>query len=278
MRRSRIAVLAAAAIAACVLAVPTVARAQPKAGKAMVRVAHFSPDASYVDVYMVSLNRKQLFPNVFYKSVSAYWAVAAGPFTYEVRAAGAAPESAPVIQVKGNLEAGKAYTVAAVGRRDQPQGLLLRDDMTASAPGRARVRFLDAAFELPAVDIAVSGGPMLRSLAFPEPTGYRQVDSGRYRVEVRRSGGDAVLVKGMVAVEPGSVTSVALVGGAGAPRELYAFSDAAGSGTAPAGGVRTGAGGTAPSSRPPTAPVPLLAAGLVALVAAGVAGRRRGRA
>jgi hypothetical protein len=278
VRRSRIAVLAAAAITACVLAVPTVARAQPKPGQAMVRVAHFSPDASYVDVYMVSLNRKQLFPNVFYKSVSAYWAVAAGPFTYEVRAAGAAPESEPVIQVKGNLDAGKAYTVAAVGRRDQLQGLLLRDDMTPSAPGRAKVRFLDAAFELPAVDIAVSGGPVLKSLAFPEPTGYRQVDSGRYRVEVRRSGGDAVLVKGTVAVEPGSVTSVALVGGGGAPRELYAFSDAAGSGTAPAGGIRTGAGGTAPSSRAPTAPVPLFAAGLVALVAAAVAGRLRGRA
>jgi Domain of unknown function (DUF4397) len=295
VRRSRIAVLAAAAVTACVLAVPTVARAQPKPGQAMVRVAHFSPDASYVDVYMVSLNRKQLFPNVFYKSVSAYWAVAAGPFTYEVRAAGAAPESEPVIQVKGNLAAGKAYTVAAVGRRDQLQGLLLRDDMTPSAPGRAKVRFLDAAFELPAVDISVSGGPVLKSLAFPEPTGYRQVDSGRYRVEVRRSGGDGVLVKGTVAVEPGSVTSVvlvkgtvavepgsvtsvALVGGAGAPRELYAFSDAAGSGTAPAGGIRTGAGGTAPSSRAPTAPVPLLAAGVVALVAAGVAGRRRGRA
>jgi hypothetical protein len=227
---------------------------------------------------MVSLNRKQLFPNVFYKSVSAYWAVAAGPFTYEVRAAGAAPESEPVIQVKGNLDAGKAYTVAAVGRRDQLQGLLLRDDMTPSAPGRAKVRFLDAAFELPAVDISVSGGPVLKSLAFPEPTGYRQVDSGRYRVEVRRAGGDAVLVKGTVAVEPGSVTSVALVGGGGAPRELYAFSDAAGSGTAPAGGIRTGAGGTAPSSRAPTAPVSLLAAGLVALVAVGAVRRRRGRA
>jgi hypothetical protein len=278
VRRSRIAVLAAAAVTACVLAVPTVAGAEPKPGQAMVRVAHFSPDASYVDMYMVSLNRKQLFPNVFYKSVSAYWAVAAGPFTYEVRAAGAAPESEPVMQVKGNLDAGRAYTVAVVGRRDQLQGLLLRDDMTPSAPGRAKVRFLDAAFELPSVDIAVSDGPVLDSLAFPEPTRYRQVDSGRYRVEVRRSGGDAVLVKGMVAVEPGSVTSVALVGGAGAPRELYAFSDAAGSGTAPAGGVRTGAGGTAPSSRAPSAPVPLLAAGLVALVAAGSAGRRRGRA
>ena len=277
MRRSRIAVVAAAVMTACVLAVPAVARAQAGPGQALVRVAHFSPDASYVDVYMVSLNRKQLFPNVFYKSVSSYWAVSAGPFTYEVRAAGATPESEPVIQVKGNLAAGKAYTVAAVGRRDRLQGLLLRDDMAPSAPGKAKVRFLDAAFDLPTVDIAVAGGPVLESrLAYPEPTGYRQLDSGSYRVEVRRAGAEAVLVKGTVSVKPGTVTSVALLGGAGEPRELYAFSDAAGSRSAPAGGIRTGAGGTAPSSRGPAAPVLLLpAAALVALVGVAAARRRR---
>src|SRR4029453_15717102 len=230
---------------------------------------------------MVSLNRSQLFPNVFYKSVSAYWAVAAGPFTYEVRAAGAAPESRPVIQVKGNLAAGKAYTVAAVGRRDRLQGVLLRDDMAPAAPGKAKVRFLDAAYHLPSVDIAVAGGPVLGSrVAFPEPTGYRQLASGSYRVEVRRSGTEAALVNGTVAVRPGTVTSVALVGGAGEPRELYAFSDAAGSRWAPAGGIRTGAGGIAPSSRAPTAPVPLLTAAALVVGVAMAAGtaRRRSRA
>jgi hypothetical protein len=284
VRRHRIAVLAAV-MTACVLAVaagPAAAGAAAGPGQALVRVAHFSPDASYVDVYMVSLNRRQLFPNVFYKSVSAYWAVAAGPFTYEVRAAGASPESQPVIQVKGNLAAGRAYTVAAVGRRDRLQGVLLRDDMAPSAPGKAKVRFLDAAYDLPSVDIAVAGGPVLESkVAFPKPTGYRQVASGRYRVEVRRSGAEAVLVKGTVAVGPGTVTSVALVGGAGEPRELYAFSDAAGSRSAPAGGIRTGAGGTASSSHTPPAPVPLFA--VVALVVLGVplaagTARRRVRA
>jgi hypothetical protein len=260
-------------------AVPAAAEAEPE--RALVRVAHFSPDASYVDVYMVSLNRRQLFPNVFYKSVSAYWPVTAGPFTYEVRAAGAAPESEPVIQVKGNLAAGKAYTVAAVGRRDRLQGVLLRDDMSPSAPGKAKVRFLDAALDLPAVDFAVAGGPVVESrVGFREPTGYRQLASGRYRVEVRRSGAEAVVARGTVAVRPGTVTSVALVGGAGEPRELYAFSDAAGSRSAPAGGIRTGAGGTAPSSRAPTAPVPLLVAAALVVGVAMAAGtaRRRSRA
>jgi Domain of unknown function (DUF4397) len=278
VRRSRIAVMATAVMAACVLTVPAAA-AKAAPGQAKVRVAHFSPDASYVDVYMVSLNRRQLFPNVFYKTVSSYWAVSAGPFTYEVRAAGATPESEPVIQVKGNLAAGKSYTVAAVGRRDQLQGLLLRDDMAPSAPGKAKVRFLDAALDLPTVDIAVAGGRVLESrLAYPEPTGYRQLDSGRYRVEVRRAGAGAVLVKGTVAVKPGTVTSVALLGGAGEPRELYAFSDAAGSRSAPAGGIRTGAGGTVPSSRGPAAPVHLLAVVVAALAVAGAARLRRVRA
>jgi hypothetical protein len=282
VRRLRIAVLATAVTTACVLAmaaVPAAAEAEPE--RALVRVAHFSPDASYVDVYMVSLNRRQLFPNVFYKSVSAYWPVTAGPFTYEVRAAGAAPESEPVIQVKGNLAAGKAYTVAAVGRRDRLQGVLLRDDMSPSAPGKAKVRFLDAALDLPAVDFAVAGGPVVESrVGFREPTGYRQLASGRYRVEVRRSGAEAVVARGTVAVRPGTVTSVALVGGAGEPRELYAFSDAAGSRWAPAGGIRTGAGGIAPSSRAPTAPVPLLTAAALVVGVAMAAGtaRRRSRA
>jgi hypothetical protein len=274
VRRSRIAVVAAA-----VLGLPAVARAQAVPGKSLVRVAHFSPDASYVDVYMVSLNRRQLFPNVFYKSVSGYWAVAAGPSTYEVRPAGAAPESEPAIRVEGDLAAGKAYTVAAVGRRDRLQGVLLRDDLRMSAPGTGKVRFLDAAFDLGTVDIGLPGGRVLGAgVAFPEPTGYRQLASGSYRVQVRRSGADAVLVEGTAAVKPGTVTSVALVGGAGKPRELYAFGDATGTRAAPAGGIRTGAGGTAPSSR--TAPTPLLLPGAAVLVAVltVAAARRRARA
>jgi hypothetical protein len=268
-----------AAVAACVLGMPRLAApAQAAPGdQAMIRIAHFSPDASYVDVYMVSLNRKQLFPNVFYKGVSAYWKVAAGPFTYEVRPAGATPESTPAIRVTGTLAAGKAYTVAAVGRKAELRGVLIRDDMSPSAPGKAKVRFLDAAIDLPQVDIALADGRTLSSgVAFPEPTRYAQLASGNYKVEVRRSGANAVLVKGNVAVRPGTVTSVALLGGAGKPRELFAFGDATGTRVAPSGGIRTGAGGTAPSSCAPVAPVLLLAAAGGALLA--VSARRRVRA
>jgi hypothetical protein len=269
-------------VAVCVLSLPAARAQAASAGQAMIRIAHFSPDASYVDVYMVSLNRRQLFPNVFYKGVSAYWKVAAGPFTYEVRPAGATPESPPAIRVTGRLEAGKAYTAAAVGSKADLRGVLFRDDMSPSAPGKAKVRFLDAAVDLPRVDIGLSGGRTLSSgVRFPRPTRYAQLASGSCKVEVRRSGAEAVLVKGNVAVRQGTVTSVALLGGAGKPRELLAFGDAAGSRVAPSGGIRTGAGGTAPSSRAPAAPVPLqlvAAAGLLAVAALRLAGTARRRA
>jgi hypothetical protein len=282
--RGRLRTVLTVALAVCALSLPAAAGAHAApAGQAMVRIAHFSPDASYVDVYMVSLNRKQLFPNVFYKGVSAYWKVAAGPFTYEVRPAGATPESPPAIRVTGRLEAGKAYTVAAVGPKADLRGVLLRDDMSPSAAGKAKVRFLDAAVGLPRVDIALSGGRAISSgVGFPQPTRYTELASGSYKVEVRRSGAGAVLVKGNLVVRQGTVTSVALLGGAGEPRELFAFGDAAGSRVAPSGGIRTGAGGTAPSSRAPAAPVPfrLVAAGvgLLAALALRLAGTARRRA
>ena len=99
--------------------------------------------------------------------------------------------------------------------------------MAPSAPGRGKVRFLDAAFDLPAVDIAVSGGPVLRSLAFPEPTG---TGSWTRAATGSRCGARAAprSSRGRSRSWAGTVTSVVLVGGAGAPRELYAFRDAAG--------------------------------------------------
>jgi Domain of unknown function (DUF4397) len=236
--------LAGAAVLAAVLAAaPAAGAAAP--GQAMIRIAHFSPDAAYVDVYVVSLNRNQLFPNVFYKNVSAYWKVDAGPFTYEVRAAGAAPTSPPAIRLTGNLRAGRAYTVAALGPGTDLRAVLLSDDLAPTAKGRARVRFLDAAVGLPAVDVAVDGEVLAPKLAFAAPSAYQPLRSGRLRVEARRPGGDRVLLRDDLRVRAGTVASAVLVGGAGQPREVFAFADATGAGTMPTGGIRTGAGGAA---------------------------------
>jgi hypothetical protein len=241
-------------------------------GKAMIRIAHFSPDAAYVDVYVVSLNRNQLFPNVFYKNVSAYWQVNAGPFSYEVRAAGASPSSKPAIKLTGRLQAGHAYTVAAVGPKTDLRAVLLSDDMGATEVGRARVRFLDAALDLPKVDVAVDGRVLSPKLSFAAPSTYRALPVGKLRVEARRSGGGGVLLRDSLRVRAGTVSSAVLLGGGGQPREVFAFSDATGVARMPAGGIKTGAGGAARAEGPRPSLL-LLAVGLLALGGLAIASR-----
>jgi hypothetical protein len=255
--------LAAAAVTVAALALAPAAAGAAAPGKAMIRIAHFSPDAEYVDVYVVSLNRNQLFPNVFYKNVSAYWQVDAGPFTYEVRAAGASPSSRPAIRLTGRLRAGRAYTVAAVGPKTDLRAVLLNDDMAPTDPGRAKVRFISAAVGLPKVDLAVDGQLLSPKLSFAAPSRYRPFAAGQLRVEARRSGGGGVLLRDNLQVRAGTVSSAVLLGGGGQPREVFSFSDATGVGKMPAGGIKTGAGGAARAGTRPA--LLLVAVGLLAL-------------
>jgi len=271
MGRYKLRALAGAVMAAAALAaLPGVAGAAPK--QAMVRIAHFSPDAEYVDVYVVTLNRKQMFPNVFYKNVSAYWAVNAGPFTYEVRPAGVSATTAPVVRLTGDLKPGGAYTVVAVGKKTDLSAVLLRDDLSPTDRNSTKVRFLDAAVDLPPLDIAVGGKVVSPGVSFSSSTGYRQLPTGLVRLEARKAGGTDVVIRDELSLKAGTVNSVALIGGAGQPREAFRFADATGVRTMPSGALRTGDGGMAPSpSRQPAALGLLTMAGAAALGGAALA-------
>jgi Domain of unknown function (DUF4397) len=263
--------LVLALCAASLLALPVAAGAQ--SGPAQVRVAHFSPDAPAVDVYV---NGDRVLSGVEYKTVSDYLELPAGSYELAVRPAGAAAASDPVIEATAEVEGGNAYTVAAVGALDDIEGQILPDDLSAPAAGKAKVRVIHAAPEVPAVDVAVEGGPTLfEGAEFPAATDYAQVEAGTYPVQVTAAGGGDVLVEASLPVKAGTISSVAAVGGAGKDAELLAIVDATGAGRAPHGAIATGAGGTAAS----VPGVSLVLAGAVVLalagLAAGVSRRRR---
>lgn len=81
----------------------------PAAGKAKVRVYHFSPDAPAVDVKLAG--GATLIPNLAFPNSSDYLEVDAGSYNLQVTPAGA---SAVVIDLAGtNLQAGRIYSVFA---------------------------------------------------------------------------------------------------------------------------------------------------------------------
>lgn len=244
-------------------------------GNAMVRVAHFSPDAPAVDVYV---NGNKTLSGVPYKTVSKYLSVPSGTYRFEVRPAGADPSSKAVIDASSPLQAGQAATVAAIGALANIQGKVYVDDLSAPTSGKAKVRVIHAASEVPAVDVAVAGGPTLFSgVSYPNATRYAEVAAGSYNLEVRPAGSQNAVLSATQAVTAGNIYTIAAMGGAGKSPELLPVVDSAGMAQPPTGGAATGAGGTARDSGPsPAVPAALAAAGLLALgTAAGL--RRRGR-
>lgn len=179
---------------------------------ARVRVVHASPDAPAVDVYA---DGSKVLTNVAYKGSSDYLTVPAGAHNFKVFATGANPSSGtPVINADATLEAGKDYTVAAIGKLAQIKPLVLVDDNTAPAAAKAHVRVVHASPDAPAVDVAVKGGPVLfPNLAFGKDAGPLPVDAGTYDLEVRPAGTMTVaLAVNGVQLQAGKIYTIFAVG------------------------------------------------------------------
>jgi len=162
-----------------------------QAGDARVRVAHASPDAPDVDVWVDGV---VVLEGVPFRAVSDYLTLPAGDHNVKVSPAGATEPI--VIDADLNLEAGTDYTVAAIGLLADIRPLVLIDDNGAPEAGTAHVRFVHASPDAPAVDVAVKGGPVIISdVAFGEAGVYTPVDMDRYDLEVRAAGTETVALE-----------------------------------------------------------------------------------
>lgn len=180
---------------------------ESEGGAAMVRVAHLSPNAPAVDVYV---DDTAVLEDVPFGAVSDYLEVPAGERQVEVTAAGDPDTS--VFAGAVPVEAETAYTIAATGElgdmADQPFApLVLEDDTTAPADDAARLRVVHLSPDAPAVDVTVasSGDALFDGVAFGE-FGTVEVPAGDYTVQIR---GDTEGNDGDVAAE----FDVSLAGG-----------------------------------------------------------------
>ena len=169
-----------------------------------VRVAHLSPDAPNVDVYVNDTLVAEL-TNVPFQAVSGYLDL--GAATQNVKVFVTGTNTNPVIDADLTLLPGEAYTVAAtglVGASDLVP-IVLTDNRQSGAANESRVRFVHLSPDAPNVDITVEGGPTLFSdVAFREFTDYGTVSAGTYDLEARLSSGGALAL---------AVPDVTLMGG-----------------------------------------------------------------
>jgi hypothetical protein len=173
-----------------------------------IRVVHASPDAPAVDVW---INDSLAIENAPFKGITDYTSLDTGMYNIKVVPNGATEPV--VIEADLTLEA-KDYTVVALGKLADIEPLVLIDNNSAPAAGKAHVRFVHASPDAPAVDIAVKGGLVLfGNVAFKEIGDYLPVDAGTYDLEVRIAGTEDVAldVPGL-ALADGTVYTVFAMG------------------------------------------------------------------
>lgn len=160
----------------------------PATATGAVRVVHLSPDAPPVDILV---NGQPAITDLAFPMASASAALPAGTYAVAVTPAGANDQV--VLAAALPVTADTDTTVVAVGQLAALELLVLADDNAAPAPGMAKVRFVHASPDAPAVDIAVAGGPVLfPDVAFKEDGGYAAVPAGTYDLEVRVAGTETV--------------------------------------------------------------------------------------
>jgi len=255
--RGRRRLLVAIALPALAVVWGGAAPATAQAATAHIRLAHFSPDTPEMDVYLVGFDgeEQRVLEGLGYGEVSDYAELEPGSYSFLLRPMGAPADSDPAVTASADLEAGAAYTFAAMGPHDQLQKALLTDDLAPPPAGQARVRLIQASSTAGEVDVIAADGPVLaEDRPFASATEYAAVAAGQWTVQVTTSGaGDFVR---QLDLEAGTVNTLVVLEGTGGGPELTRVVDATGvdvssggplgaSAAMPLGGVATGAGGAA---------------------------------
>jgi hypothetical protein len=153
--------------------------------KSNVRVIHTSYDAPAVDV---SVAGTVAISNLGYLASSGYAEVAAGTTNVQVTPTGAT--SPVVINADLPLDADKSFTVFAVNQLSAIEAVFV-EDMRQINAAKAKIRFLHASPDAPAVDIKVGDGngtALFAGSAFKSVSNYIEVDGGTYDLAITGAG------------------------------------------------------------------------------------------
>jgi hypothetical protein len=94
-----------------------------------------------------------------------------------------------VINADLTIDENKNYSVFAVDSVSKISAVVVADDLTAPASGKAHVRFIHLSPNAPAVDVAVTGGAVVfGNKSFKDATAFTPLDAGTYNLEVRVAG------------------------------------------------------------------------------------------
>ncbi len=176
----------------------------PETSNSLVKVIHASPDAPGVDLLV---DNTIAGTNLTFPNNTGYLTVPSGTRNIKVNVTGT---MTTVIEANVNFMGNKNYSVFAVNSVSNIEPLLIEDDLTAPAQGKAHVRFIHLSPDAPAVDITLTDGTVVfGNRAFKDFTAFTPLDAGTYDLQVRVAGTNTVALDlPGITVEAGKIYTV----------------------------------------------------------------------
>lgn len=171
------------------LTAPTAPMEEPFA---TLRLAHVSPDAPAVDVY---LNDVRAVSSLVYGAATEAIALPPGEYTVALRVAGDDAAESPMTAARLTLGADEAWTLLAMDRLAALQMVLFAEDTSTPSAGKARLTAIHAHPDAPAVTIALPDGTaVFENLAFGQQSAGVELAPGAYDLGVADAAtGEALL-------------------------------------------------------------------------------------
>jgi len=218
----------------------------PSATDGWVRIAHLSPDTKAVDITVADLSGgKKLFEldDVAYGTVTPYEHFPAGTYIVSMTPWNekASSKAKPILSASLKIVQGKSVTLAALGTTKNLKTKVFQDNLTAPAPGDARIRIIQASTITRSVTVTTTAGGLIASDALAgSATTYATVSAGTWTLEVR---GKMMTDASRVALSAGSVETLFVLDTAKGGFTVKPVVDSASvGGTDPIGGISTGGG------------------------------------
>ncbi|MEO5763884.1 MAG: DUF4397 domain-containing protein [Casimicrobiaceae bacterium] len=179
---------------------------------AQFKMIHAAPGTGAVNVFVDS---GVALANIPYLGASSYSIVAAGPHTVNIEAA--ATPGATIATAQPPFAAATDTSIVLTGTPGATTALVLNDNNLPGSAGRARVRFVNVAPALGAVDVYVNFAPRVTALATNTASGYTEYVDDTYAINFDLAGTtNVVLSLPSVALAAGRTYTIYLVGTPGA--------------------------------------------------------------
>ena len=172
-----------------------------------IRLINASPDVGTVGVFV---DGAKFLGNAYFASITDYLQLPSGPHKVELALIGKGAGAAVIVQ-KLSVQAGAAYTVAAIGTKSTGFSLQVFVDDNRMVSGMATVRVYDLSPQSGTLSVAAGTNTLIGPVSYRQASNYQRLAAGLYTFTFSSSQPTFTLVD-QVTLKTGTVTSFFVVG------------------------------------------------------------------